>query len=210
MDDTSFAALILTILHKEGRLEGNLQPNTLENWLHDCGADIPTILGFYDGTTGIANIRPSVALEILNEGYTVRGSITEGFEPIPSPDGTPPVTQFQVAANELQDEEKSIEYLAANLRRGADRVRSLGYESSAFNLAAYHNRGIQTGQYDAIAPDGTSIGYEAVVYGYNIVQMIPELLVFVAEVPGANYGGYYLDYNSSDLLAVQQKLGVEK
>ena len=241
LDDTAFAALLLTIVHKEGRLDGNQKPNTWEEWVSDEGADVATLAGKYDGTIGIANIRPSVAREIL-EGE-IRGPngdvIGTGCYPIrntgyykfmkDNPDGIDsdwplvgagdlfigfaPVMEWRtLLARELQDETMAIEYLAANMRRGADRARLLNAEPSAMNLAAYHRGGIQTPGlqgYDAVSQDGIPIGYNAVDYGYQVVKQMPELLLFVSQVPGATYGAHYLDFNIDDADAARKHLGVE-
>jgi hypothetical protein len=204
MDDTSFAALMITILHWEGRLEGNAKPNTLGNLARDEGADAAMFLGFYDATTGVANIRPSVALELHREGYNIEGS--DYNRSIEETSRQPRLqtpgsglsgldfgltncipSSFEFLAIELQNVTLSIEYLAANLERGVNRVRSLGFEPSAFNLAAWHNSGLQTpGQIDI-----SSKGPKAVSYANTIIGTMNEAFPFVGS-------GVYLVYNAKE------------
>ena len=51
---------------------------------------------------------------------------------------------YQRLAQQLLDHEMSIEYVAANLEAGALRAYAKRLEPSAFNLAAWHMRGVQT------------------------------------------------------------------
>lgn len=56
----------------------------------------------------------------------------------------------EILFGELQQPKISLEYLAANLQRGADRITGLGYQASVFNLASWHNEGVQTSENSAI------------------------------------------------------------
>ncbi len=183
LDDTAFAALMITALHWEGRLPGNAKPRTLNNWLHDTGSDLATAGGLWDGSTGIANIRPSVALELRQEGYKIQGSsyaedIIAACE----------VSPFQFLAFELQIPEVSIEYLAANLERGVYRVRAQGLEPSAFNLAAWLN----TGTYTPVGFEDRKIGNKATSYGNTIVGTMSQAFAILDE------SGVYRAYNADE------------
>jgi hypothetical protein len=83
MDDESFAALMTAILHWEGMLKGNGKPTSER--IKDCLGEVAAQLFNYNASTGIANIRPSLALEILRgyvpgvDGvfdYTIEGVLT--------------------------------------------------------------------------------------------------------------------------------------
>jgi hypothetical protein len=50
---------------------------------------------------------------------------------------------------------------------------------------------------------GRLIGLEAANYGYVALQSLPQMFVFVAEVPGARQGGYYLPYNEDEAYVIQ-------
>ena len=142
------------ILHWEGRLPGNGKPQPDQQ--RDALGDLAGATIGYDASTGYANIRPSVRLEILEgkipglEGtfcYKIAGGYdynslmwasfwTGVFGSWMRPE--------EILFGELQQPKISLEYLAANLQRGADRITGLGYQASVFNLASWHNEGVQT------------------------------------------------------------------
>ncbi len=192
MDENAFAALMTAILHWEGRLPGNAKPFWGLRGVGDIsGGQIRDILGdlagrFFgaDVTTGIANIRPSVAFEILKgeipgfQGrycYNIEGGTT--YDDIRN-DPFRGLTLF----NELQKEKVSLEYLAANLERGADRINTLGFQASVFNLAAWHHRGVQTRLEFQRSPSAQS-------YGNVILSTMPTALRILS------VQGRYLPYN---------------
>jgi hypothetical protein len=195
MDENAFAALMTAILHWEGRLPGNAKPFWGPGGVGDIsGGQIRDILGDLAGlfgadvTTGIANIRPSVAFEILKgeipgfQGrycYNIEGGTT--YDDIRN-NPFRGLTLF----NELQKEKVSLEYLAANLERGADRINTLGFQASVFNLAAWHNTGVQTRD-EFRDPQ---IGPKAQSYANVILSTMPTAL----RVLGVQ--GRYLPYNS--------------
>jgi hypothetical protein len=170
MDDDAFAALMTAILHWEGKLPGT--GKTPEDQKGDREKDTWALRGF-NISTGIAKIKPSVAVQILRgeiPGFRERYCYEiEGGSP-----WTRRIAQlggsacdergcwdprFIFAANELAIMKMSLEYLAANLERGADRVNTLGYQASVFNLALWHNRGIQTpAEFSAVPRSELSYG----------------------------------------------------
>jgi len=198
LDDASFAALMITILHFEGRLPGNAKPNTFGNWLSDEGSDFATFVGVWNGTTGIANVRPSVAFELHQEGYSIEGSgySADGLICRTSP-RNPRINPLQLLGIELQISTISIEYLAANLERGINRVRAEGLEPSAFNLAAWHNSGVYTPL--GFANRDPKIGLKSRSYGNTIIGTMPEAFIFLGE------GGIYRAYNANEQLFVDEK-----
>jgi RHS repeat-associated protein len=160
MDDDSFASLMTVILHWEGRLPGNAKPPADQR--RDQLGDLAAIIADYDASTGIANIRSSVALQILEgkipgiEGtfcYEIEGgssyvslimasSLGSSYGYMHNAYSTS--NYGKILFYELQKPQISLEYLAANLQRGADRITALGFKASVFNLATWHNEGIQT------------------------------------------------------------------
>ncbi len=90
--------------------------------------------------------------------------------------------------------EINIEYLAANIERGVRRVRTAGYEPSAFNLAAWHNTGAYT-------PEGfanSNIGPKAVSYGNTIIGTMPEAFTILGQ------RGTYRAYNADEWAFVDE------
>ena len=133
MDNNSFAALMAAILHWEGRLFGNLKPADQQR--RDRWGDYAFIATGWDATTGIANIRPSVALEVLQAGYVIKGG--RDYKTVLWLAALPDINTgnylyarggdscdklFNAIFYDLQDMNISIEYLAANLQRGADQL----------------------------------------------------------------------------------------
>lgn len=96
-----------------------------------------------------------------------------------------PHSPLQLLGVNLQDNLASIEYLAANLERGADRINNLGFQASVFNLAAWHNTGLQTPSEIRSGSDGP----KAKSYGNTILATMPRAF----QVLGLQ--GLYLPYN---------------
>lgn len=207
MDENAFAALMTAILHVEGKLPGNGNTPAVqeENKKKDEAA-------FWYGanvSTGIAKIKPSVAVQILRGEipkmteqwcYTI-----EGRDPIaeavirfgPSACDGPWEKcwdpRFWRAAAELSNPKISLEYLAANLERGADRINLLGAQASVFNLAAWHNRGAQT-------PEEFRRSLDAQSYGNVILSLMPTAFRVL------NVQGRYLPYNAVEQEFVDARL----
>lgn len=135
--------------------------NTWQSYGYDQFFDCLGKTFGYDASTGIANIRPSVGVEILrgdldvfphSSGYEVYGSrydefirentrVIDGVTVIP---GDQDRELRRLVFLELQDPVLSVEYLAANIERGVDRAIGKGITPSVFNLASWLWRGVQT------------------------------------------------------------------
>ena len=193
MDDNAFAALLTAILHWEGKLpgNGNSASHQREDWLKDF-ADIQFGADF---SAGIAKIKPSVALEILKGEipnrpgqycYSVTGGWT--YTDLMSTIQMQGMfyTPFQILAVNLQDQKASIDYLAANLERGADRINGFGFQASAFNLGAWHNTGLQTPNEILTSQNGP----KARSYGNTVLAAMPRAFNVLS------IQGLYLPYNA--------------
>jgi hypothetical protein len=209
MDNESFAALMTAILHWEGRLPGNGKDKG--NQFKDCLGDWAAILIGYDASTGIANIRPSVALEILREGYKIED--VPSYETLMAASQMRPfggyyqstcsctqlhqLRPLEFLFGQLQNYGISIEFLAANLQRGADRVTAKKYAASVFNLAAWHNAGVQT-------PDEfrSEFGPKARSYANTMLGTMPEAFEVLF---GPGFMGKYLSYNQDEEEFVDRK-----
>jgi hypothetical protein len=151
MTDREFAAVIAKILYNEhnGWLEDAIPPFRAFTPAYQASQDL------LNGATGTnltvwpANLRPSVALEIL------RGEL-----PLPGPGSTGSV-HVRVAGSHIQPHsytdqralyaainaeisrpDLAVEYLAANLQRGLYRARAEGTPVTWQALAAWHNQGV--------------------------------------------------------------------
>lgn len=202
MDDASFAAFMTAILHWEGKLPGNAKPKA--DRINDCLGDLAAQLIGYDASTGIANIRPSVALEILRGqipgvngvfDYQIEGGSTPNMVMLQSTLASVGQGSWfkpeQVLYYELQNPQINLEYLAANTQRGADRITALGYQASVFNLAAWANAGVQTPLEFAepgVGPKGQS-------YGNVILDTMPKAFEVLF---GPGFVGRYLAYNPDE------------
>jgi hypothetical protein len=206
MDDASFAALMTAILHWEGKLPGNAKPQfeQFKDFVGDLGA---TLIN-YDASTGIANVRPSVAKEIL-QGYVpgveetfcyeISGGLNyeqavevAALRSLRSDTGNQHYPVERVLFFELQNRKKSIEYLAANTQRGADRISSLGFKASVFNLASWANAGVQTPS-EFLEP---GIGPKGQSYGNTMLNTMPEAFEVLF---GPGFVGRYLAYNAYEV-----------
>lgn len=94
----------------------------------------------------------------------------------------------------LQNEKTSIEFLAANLQRGADRVTARKFAASVFNLAAWHNAGVQT-------PIEFRSG-RGLSYANTMLGTMPEAFEVLF---GPGFMGKYLPYNHDEEEFVDRK-----
>jgi hypothetical protein len=109
------------------------------------------------------------------------------------------INPLQVLFGQLQVPKISIEYLAANLQRGADRITGMGFNASVFNLATYHSRGVQTlDEFQRCNVPDASCGSDAIGYGRAVLDSMREAfeLLFSFEPFGAY--GRYLPYNQDE------------
>ena len=197
MDDDAFAALMTAILHIEGKLPGN--GKTPADQQRDRDNDFYATFGF-NGSSGVAKISQSVAIQILRGeipgmpgkycysiagGYPEAGAFAQIGGAACDSRGCWDA-RFIPVASELAHPELSLEYLAANLERGADRVNTLGYQASVFNLAAWHNAGVQTPQEFSQPPNGP----KGASYGNVTLSLMPTAMRILGRP------GKYLPYNS--------------
>lgn len=155
MSDHEFAATIALILYNEnfGSLEDRLPPlRPLTPLYQNIQISLNEISG---GNMSVwpANLRPSVALEILQQQIPVpdpTGVITEPIHVAGSKIdiATYPSREALYAAltQEITEPHMAVEYLAANLERGLYRAHFEGVPVTWRVLAAWHNQGIVTPQ----------------------------------------------------------------
>ncbi|NNJ10275.1 hypothetical protein EKD04_008040 [Chloroflexales bacterium ZM16-3] len=155
MSNQEFAAVIVTILYNENF-----------GWLEDDIAPLRAVTPLYQdlqrranesrmgGNFSVwpANLRPSVALEILRhelplacgrvESVPVRveGSQID-LDAYASQDDL-----YAAITQEISRDDMAVEYLAANLERGLYRAAADGVPVSWRTLAAWHNQGIMSPQ----------------------------------------------------------------
>ena len=148
MTDEEFATVIALLLYNEnfGKLEEQVAPlraltplyQDLQAKVNETGADL---------SVWPANLRPSVALEILrNELPTPTGIITVPLHVAGSQlklDSFSSQQALYVALNdEISKPAMAVEYLAANVERGVYRANIEGVPVTWRALAAWHNQGI--------------------------------------------------------------------
>ncbi|NTW00356.1 MAG: hypothetical protein HGA19_03505 [Oscillochloris sp.] len=155
MSDQAFAAVIATILYNEnfGWLEDDIAPLRIATPLYQ---DLQRLanesrLGS-NFSVWPANLRPSVALEILRQELPI--SSTQiisvpvkivGSQIDPSRYNSQEDLYAALTA-EISQDNMAVEYLAANLERGLYRATEEGTPVSWRTLAAWHNQGIVSPQ----------------------------------------------------------------
>jgi hypothetical protein len=151
MTDREFAVVIALVLYNEnfGSLEDRLPPlRPLTPFYQEAQFGLNT-LGGGDLSVWPANLRPSVALEILRHELPVpdpKRVITEPIDvagSLVNPDAYQSRQALYAAlTEEIADPTMAVEYLAANLERGLYRARFEGVPVTWRTLAAWHNQGI--------------------------------------------------------------------
>lgn len=151
MSDHDFAVLIAVIMYNEhfGWFEERVTPVQALTPLYEDLQRETNATGISDLSVWPANIRPSVALEILRQQLPLpHGSATITVPITVAGSTIRPATfdsRSQLSAaitGEISDPPLAVEYLAANLERGMYRAH---YEQVAVTwraLAAWHNQGI--------------------------------------------------------------------
>jgi hypothetical protein len=151
MSDRQFAATIAVVIYNEnfGWLEDDIAPLRAFTPLYQGlqrGAN--TYVPGSDFSVWPANLRPSVALEILHQQLpladtsvvsvpvTVRGSRIEPASYASREE------LFAAITAEISRDDMAVAYLAANLERGVYRAAHDGAPVSWRTLAAWHNQGI--------------------------------------------------------------------
>jgi hypothetical protein len=151
MSDADFAIVLALILYNEH-----------DGWFEDAFPAVRPLTPLYQGLQweanlrGVgnfsvwpANLRPSVALEILNQQVPLPGA--GGWQKIPmqvvgsqidlSTYHSQPALIAALTA-EISDGPLAVEYLAANLERGLYRAHYEGVPVTWRTLAAWHNGGV--------------------------------------------------------------------
>jgi len=199
LDPDTFAILMGAIVALESGLhEVLLRP------IEDAVSNVWLGEKHRNATTGIANLTPSATIEILNGDIPIReGGVEQTLqECVPliyeyttqhygdmvftTPRGT--FTQNHHTNRVyrfLQNDTFSLDLLGANINRGIHRARALGIRPSLFNLATWHNRGVQT--VDGIRAQG------AMGYGSFIIQHFPTSANALGLSIPAGIPGYNLD-----------------
>jgi RHS repeat-associated protein len=195
-DGNTFAATMAAIIRMENgnRSRGDFVNRTAGNVCNQLGGLCQKIRGT-DGdeaSTGVANIRPSVVMEIYScaipwsdplggsgefsfsfqTSYITRETIAERLQDPrryiqPGVDfrGKFDKSDTGWISQLLQDNEFSIEMLAINMKRGILRAFRLRLQPTVFNVAAWHNGGIQHPEF--IRDKDDVKGYAAAVaYGF--------------------------------------------
>lgn len=151
MSDAEFAAAMLVILYNEqnGWLEDSLEPlrsfTPLYQQLQRQANQSPLGSNF---SVWPANLRPSVALEILNQelpladGSTIKVPVMISGSRI-VPDAYQRRAQLYAAITaEISRDDLAIQYLAANLERALYRAAHENAPVTWRTLAAWHNQGL--------------------------------------------------------------------
>lgn len=151
MSDHDFAVLIALILFNEhfGWFEERVTPVQLFTPLYEDLQRETNATGLSNLSLWPANIRPSVALEILRGQLPLPHSDIMLHVPVRvagsalAPDTFDSDTAlFAAISDEISQPELAVEYLAANLERGLYRAQYEGVSVTWRALAAWHNQGI--------------------------------------------------------------------
>jgi hypothetical protein len=151
MSDTEFAAVIALILYNEqfGWLEDGIAPlRGVTPLYQELQRQVNQHVPGSNFSIWPANMRPSVALEILNQelplpnNRVMKVPITVAGSQI-DPQSFRNSAELRVAINtEISRDDMAVAYLAANLERGLLRSAYEGTPVSWRTLAAWHNQGI--------------------------------------------------------------------
>lgn len=151
MSDTEFAATIATILYNEnfGWLEDDLPPLQVFTPLYqDLQRQVNASPLGGDLTVWPANLRPSVALEILRrevplpENQVAYAPIRVAGSRIDPATYASQAQLYAAITAEIGRDDLAVAYLAANLERGLYRAAYEKAPVSWRTLAAWHNQGI--------------------------------------------------------------------
>ncbi len=166
MGDQEFAAVLVTILYNEnfGWVEDDIAPlrvfTPLYQDLQRRANESPLGSNF---SVWPANLRPSVALEILRHELPISGArmIRVPVQVVGSqinPDAyTSQEDLYAAITAEISQDDMAVEYLAANLERGLYRAEFECTPVSWRTLAAWHNQGVISPQ--AIQSNTTAWDY---------------------------------------------------
>lgn len=151
MDDRAFAEVIALVIYNEnfGWLEDDLAPLRAFTPLYQgLQREANTRVPGSDFSVWPANLRPSVALEILHQELPLADSrvisvpvSVEGSRIEPA-NYVSREALFAAITEEISRDDLAVAYLAANLERGLFRAASEEAPVSWRTLAAWHNQGI--------------------------------------------------------------------
>lgn len=151
MSDHDFAVVIALLLYNEnfGSLEEQVTPlRAFTPFYQDLQLRANEMSG---GNLSVwpANLRPSVALEILRQQIPVPAPTSVITEPIRVTGSRLNIAAYSsrndlyaAISQEIADPRMAVEYLAANLERGLYRAHFEGIPVTWRALAAWHNQGI--------------------------------------------------------------------
>ena len=131
------AILMATHIAREQR-----QQLGLYNWAGDVIGDR---VGRDNISTGIANLRPKVAVEIINGDIGVEEEPPDfGKYPLATlcPEGPMDETDYPILKQLLRDELIALDFLGANIARGIDRVKAVQLRPSVFNVGNWLWNGV--------------------------------------------------------------------
>jgi hypothetical protein len=151
MSDNDFAVLIAQIMYNEhfGWFEEQITPvQAITPWYEDLQRET-NAAGLSNLSVWPANIRPSVALEILHRQIPLPHSTNVLTVPVAvagsriDPQRYRSQSALYAAINEeISQPTLAVEYLAANIERGLYRAQVEGVPVTWRTLAAWHNQGI--------------------------------------------------------------------
>jgi hypothetical protein len=151
MSNREFAVLIALLMYNEhfGWFEERVTPVQALTPFYENLQRQTNEAGLSNLSVWPANIRPSVALEILRQQVPLPGSTTTITVPITVAGSrirpsayTSQAQLYGAVSAEIADPKLAVEYLAANLERGIYRAHFEGVPVTWRALAAWHNQGV--------------------------------------------------------------------
>ncbi len=152
MSTTEFAEILALILYNEhnGWFEDEIEAVRMITPLYQHAQIVTNKRGVGSNfSVWPTNLRPSVALEILNQELPVPDPVTTITIPISVTGSTINPAEytsqrhlFAAITREITQDELAVEYLAVNLERGVYRSYYEGVPVSWRTLAGWHNQGI--------------------------------------------------------------------
>jgi len=173
LDADRFAVVIAVVLYNEhlGWLEDALPPLQVATPTAQRAQIVLNLLLGTDYTVWPTNLRPSVVAEMLRhelplaDGRVVRAPVLRSSLPVDA--------SYARLTRELINAPIAVEYLAANLERGAWRARAEGVPVTWQTLAAWHNQGI-------VAPTAIADHPAAVHYVRRAARYFPQAEALLA------------------------------
>jgi hypothetical protein len=151
MSDYDFAVVIAQIMYNEhfGWFEEQVTPVQAITPLYEDLQRETNAAGLADLSVWPANIRPSVALEILRRQLPLPHSTSMLTVPVGVAGSRIDLKRYQsqgalyaAISEEISQPPLAVEYLAANIERGLYRAQVEGVPVTWRTLAAWHNQGI--------------------------------------------------------------------